>query len=266
MYGRKRYRDAGDAPIAFRRRLFGGGYRRGGFKPFNQTNRSQIWQLKKQLRQGSMPLIPAEKKFVDIGNTSNLVASTDWTGGEEDDATMLCLNGVAQGAGNSQRVGMKYAIHSIQINGAFFVDSEINQTAADAALQASASLVWDKQTNAAQLNSEDVFNNTSGIATAQACQNGMRNMSFTKRFKVLKTAKCVLKPPTLSWDGTNMEQGGDANEFQWFVEFKRPVIVECSGTGATVASIMNHSFHMIGHATSTQAQLVYTSRIRYSDV
>lgn len=262
----KRPRDAGDYYTGPNKRFRTQAQRPMRFLPFYQNRAMPSRQMiVRSLGYGQRPILPAEKKFVDqsVAIAQGMTANTAWAAGELDPATNNCINAVAQGSGNSQRVGMKYAVHSIEVSGQLQVPAEANQTAGDTAITTFIALVWDKQTNAAQLNSEDVY---TSLAEVGAITQPLRNMNFSKRFKVLRTFKCVLKPPTLSWDGTNMEQGGDAHQFTWYVKFMKPVIVECSGTGATVASIMNHSFHVVGQASSTQALITYNSRVRYSDV
>jgi len=266
MYKRKR--SAGDAEPPLRRRLYAGGYRKSAFQPFLRTARMTKPQMLQLLARGPRSILPAEKKFMDISHSGALSIAVDWTGAEEDNATMLCLNAVAQGAGNSQRVGLKYAIYSLEVTGCVNIGQQADQTASDSAVPTFVACVWDKQTNGAQLNSEDVYTNPAGVFSS--LPSPLRNMSYSKRFKVLRTFQHVLKPPTLAYDGTNMEQGGDLAQFHWMINFPKPVIVECKGTSNTVADIVNHSFHVIGVAgtesPSPTAEIQYNARIRYTDV
>lgn len=259
----KRYRDAGDSAPPFRRRLFGGGYKK--YYPV-QVGRVPVLRMKKAMARGPDPIFSAEKKFVDQGIViaTGMQANTGWAAGELDPVTNNCLNAIAQGTGDSQRIGRKYAVHSIEVTGQVSVPAETNQTTGDTAISTFIALVWDKQTNGAQLNSEDVYKSVQ--AEVQSICSPLRVLTFSKRFKVLRTEQCVLKPPTLSWDGTNMEQGGDTHQFKWFVKFFKPIIVECTGTTAVVTSIMDNSFHVVGQASSSAALITYNSRVKYSDV
>ena len=107
-----------------------------------------------------------------------------------DPATIDCLNGVAQGNGPTNRIGRKFTMKSILIQGAIHIAAQTNQTALDEAPVVYIALVLDTQTNGVTLNSEDVFTNPVGNGTLAVAP--LRNMSNTGRFKVLKslTMRC----------------------------------------------------------------------------
>lgn len=207
-----------------------------------------------------------EKKYLDTYGTGSIVANDDMTGAEIDPVTVNCLNAVAQGDGATNRDGNKYAITEIHIKGAAFVQSQTNQTAADQPPQVFFALVQDKQTNAAQLNSEDVYTNpASGTTIGQG--NPFRNIQFSKRFKVIRTLLMNIPPGPITYDGTNIEQAGSRCPFEFYVKLKKPIYVECKGTSANVTDIVDNSLHMIAVQESDQTTYTvsyfYNSRIRF---
>jgi len=123
-------------------------------------------------------------------------------------------------------------------------------------------LVLDKQTNGAQLNSEDVFKNT--IAAAATAANPVRNLLFANRFQVLKEWRGTLTPPAVSFDGTNMEVWGSSERIECFIPMDLPVNFN-SGTTASVANVIDNSLHMIAfcNGTGLAANLHYNARIRF---
>lgn len=205
-----------------------------------------------------------ERKWLDSSiNAVTINAAGNMTGCEMDPGA-LCLNFPLMGTGQNNRIGNKYNITSIQVTGLCYLNPEANQTGAEPAYKINVALVWDKQTNGAQLNSEDVWANPA--ATVAGAANPLRNLLYSKRFKILKKTLVTLKPTTLSYDGTNMEQGGDVAPFEFYKEFKKPVVVECRGNSGDVTDIVNHSFHVLASANvGGITTMFYNARIRFTD-
>lgn len=204
-----------------------------------------------------------EYKFLDSGRASMaLVSPTDATGAEADPATVNCLNAVAQGDGPSDRDGRVYTITSVQIRGRAVLASQINQTAADDIPYVYIALVLDMQTNGAQLNSEDVYTNPIASSGMAVCP--FRNLQYSKRFRVLATRVMNLPMPSLSYDGTNMEQSGSSSYFSMNVNNLR-IKVDTKGTSANVTDIVDNSLHLIAFCSSTAGSptLSYNSRVRF---
>lgn len=202
-----------------------------------------------------------ELKFVDSGRDQlTFAAPTDSTGGEYDDTTMLCLNGIAQGDAQNQRDGREVRIKSIFVHFNVFMGAQINQTAGDVPPIVFLAIVQDTQTNKAQMNSEDCFTNP--IASAFGAPLCFRQLENSKRFKVMWSKRLQFKAPPLAWDGTNLEQSGQSlYETADITGLNIPV--NYSGTGATVAAVTDNSFHIIGFASSTLCQMTWNSRIRF---
>lgn len=213
------------------------------------------------------PRAVTERKYFDSERTSLALPAltTNFASAELDPATLNTLYCPVTGDDFNQRTGRKCQVVSIKIRGAITVPIQINQTAADAAARVRLILVMDQQTNASQLNSEDVITSGAGSGAIDMFQNP----AFFGRFKVLKDKTFVLANPNMTWDGTNIEQGGLSRPFKMTVKFRKPVNVHFNSTnGGTVADIIDNSFHVIGGADdiSLAPTIIYKCRVTYIDV
>lgn len=205
--------------------------------------------------------IGIEKKYFDSGVSNvSLSADPNATGLEVDPATVNCLNAIDVGNTQTTRDGSHYIIKSLFLKGTLFVAAQANQTALDVAPDYFIAVVQDTQTNGAQLNSEDVFTNpVAGVATCM-----FRNLQYSSRFKVLWSTKVRGRPVTVTYDGTNIEQGGYTQFFECSLP-KLNIKVQCKGTGNGVADIVDNSLHVIACTSSqnTTPSIYYNSRIRF---
>lgn len=204
-----------------------------------------------------------ELKFYDTSLAGLAIpAPADATGGELDPSTTILFNSVVQGDGESQRDGRQISMRSIGIKGLINVNVQANQTVADVAPIVFLALVLDTQTNGATIASENVYVNKSGNAMLAA--HPFRNLQFSKRFQVLKTLTLSLEQPEMTYDGTNIEQGGYDTPFQMFVNLDG-ITVNYSGTTETVANITDNSLHLIGYASgvTTVPLIYYNARLRF---
>lgn len=203
-----------------------------------------------------------EIKFSDQKYSGNIVTSSDASGMEADPATTNCLNAVAQGDGESQRDGKNYMVKSLYINGHITALAKTNQTALLENYPIMLAVVQDTQTNAAQLNSEDVFATLAATGYADLL---FRNLQYSKRFKVLWKQVYQMEPPPASYDGTNIEIAG-IKPINFTVALPRlNMSVETKGTTGNVTDIINNSLHFIavqGPSGYTPV-LTYASRIRF---
>jgi len=202
-----------------------------------------------------------EYKFVDQIKAGTLVVATA-AGAEVDPATTACLNAVAEGDGESQRIGRKYTVTSVHVQGAVYRQNRNAQAEVGDANFVKIALVLDTQTNAAQLNSEDVFISAGSGALA------FKNLQYAKRFKILHQETIDVQPGAPSWNGTaaQLETGGYNCSFQINKKLNLPVL--CKGTSANVTDITDNSLHMIAMANLSAAnasgiEIVYSSRVRF---
>lgn len=210
-----------------------------------------------------------EKKYFDSALANQTFSNqADWSaaGNVLDPTALGCLNCPAQGTSAITRVGYRYNIVELHIAGAVQWVAEANQSAADNAPIACWALVMDKQPNATAAGANYAnliyqnLANVGGTVTAP-----MRVMQYSKRFKVLRMWKEVLIPTTLSYDGTNMEQGGNAIAFEYMKRWKKPIRVETTGNSGTYADNVNVAFHVIGLCTNPAVTISYNCRIKFTD-
>ncbi len=208
--------------------------------------------------------VPVENKFLDMARTSiALTEPSNATGGEVSPATLLCLNSMAQGDTASSRDGHVIVMTSIHITG------NIKQAPIDSVAIAEEEpfgvlyLVMDTQTNGVQLNSEDVFHNEA--ATALCAANPVRDLTFGKRFIILKKFRFNFSGRGVyvhDLAATTVNRIGVSIPFEIHRKFKIPV--RFNDGSATVASIVDNSLHLICYCTGqNQTTLNYNARLRF---
>lgn len=204
-----------------------------------------------------------ELKYVDYALVNHaIVAPTDAAGAECDPATALSLNAIAQGDGEQQRDGKQVCIKSCYVTGDVDIPARTNQTAGSNVPTVFIALVLDKQTNAAQLNSEDVYTNPGASAILAA--NPVRDLQYSSRFQVLDSVLLQMPQPAITYDGTNIEQAGTRMPFKlsWTGELMTQYIL----TTAAIGAIQDHSIHVIAYCgpdTTFAPVISYNSRVRF---
>lgn len=203
-----------------------------------------------------------EKKFYDASlNGSTIAANTDCTGGEYDPSTTNMITTPPVGDGEQSRDGKRIVLKSIMVRGTIAKAALANQTALALPTEVFLAVVLDKQTNGAQMNSEDCFLNGSTAAVTLATP--LRNLLFSNRFKILKSDIFKLEPKMSAWDGTNIEIAGDMVSFDWYIPMRNLVVNFNAGTTASVANVMDNSVHVIAFATNATCTLSYNARCRF---
>ncbi len=239
-------------------------YRAGGAKRSYKRRRSAPTPRRaRRINARTAGFLGIEKKFFDQVNTGTAILATSSPSGGENDPAANCLNAIAQGDQESNRDGRKCMMKSVQVTGIIYQDTQQAQSAPDTTPICYIALVLDRQTNGAQLNSEDVFVNPSA-QSGLGCSL-LRNLQFISRFKVLKSAQIVLPQPTVYFDsGSNTtEASGTVTPFQMYVKLELPI--NFTGTTSTVANIVDNSLHIIAFCSANQTapQLQYNSRVRF---
>lgn len=203
-----------------------------------------------------------EKKYYDSSlNGSTIAANTDCTGGEYDPSTTNMITTPPVGDGEQSRDGKQIVCKSVVIKGTIAKAALTNQTALALPTEVFLAVVLDTQSNAAQMNSEDCFINGSTAAVTLATP--LRNLLFSRRFKILKSDCFKLEPKMASWDGTNIEIAGDMVSFDWYIPMRDLKINFNAGTTASIANVVDNSVHVIAFATNATTTLSYNARLRY---
>lgn len=202
-----------------------------------------------------------ERKFIDF-NVAADTFTTVWAGGEMEDGTALSLTATAIGDTESTRDGRVYYINSVHVKGFIINPQTESQTGPLGDQLARLAMVWDTQTNGAQLNAEDVFLTIGGIEDV----NSFRNLQNSHRFIVLKDKTFRVGMNSMINEGAiNLFGNGIIRiPFKMNKTFKKPIKVRCTGTTAAVGSISDNSIHLIGCASSASLQLTYQSRCRFT--
>lgn len=211
--------------------------------------------------------IQPERKYFDAELNSTVIptSTSTWAGAELDPAGQGSLFNPSRGDDIGDRTGRKVQVLSIKIRGFINVVAQTNQTDADNAFVGRLVLVQDKQTNATQLNAEDVIQSGAGSVATMMFQSS----AFFGRFNVLKDKVFKFQSPTLTYDGTNIEQSGLIMPFKMNHKFVKPVVVNYNATnGGTVADCVDNSFHLIGLTNNaTLANTInYKVRTAFIDV
>ncbi len=201
--------------------------------------------------------IGIETKFVDFERPITTIAST-WAGGELDEATALAVSAIAQGDGESNRDGRKANLLSVHLKGFIRIASQEAQANPVFGGIVRLILVLDKQTNGAQLNAEDVV-----TVTTQDI-NAWRNLQNSQRFRILKDQRFDMSVSNMStFQANDFSTSQQEVPFEFHVVFKKPIVVNHTGTTAVVASIADNSIHLIGMSTLAIHQISYVSRVRF---
>ncbi len=209
-----------------------------------------------------------ENKYFDTTKAAtSLTASADWTGTEFDPATFLTLFVPVKGSAINERIGRMVKVKKVKVVGMISIAAQANQTVPDSACVVRLALVQDMQTNAAQMQGEQVFA-APGSASALNAVGSFQSLANFGRFRVLKDIKFTLQDPNISWDGTNMEQQGQARPFKLTYNFKTPQVVHFNATnGGTIADIVDHSWHVVANCSSAELlpAIVYEARVVYCE-
>lgn len=213
------------------------------------------------------PRAVTERKYFDSENAGITIQTKDddWTGTEVDPTANSLFTPVT-GDDFNHRTGRKVQVLSLKIKGYLSILQNTNETQVYDVPAVRIVLYQDKQTNGAQAQGENVI--SSGAADDAILM--FQNPANFGRFRILKDKYFTMPQPMVSWDGTNIEQGGLGKPFKWNINFKIPVFVHFNATnGGTIADIIDNSFHIIAakfdQGTPVDIFLQYKCRTTFLD-
>lgn len=164
------------------------------------------------------------------------------------------LDGIAPGAGASQRIGMKIMIRSLEFRLRSYA------TPATGTDQLHRIVIFlDRQANAATPGATAAL--TAAAVLSSASELGMRNLAQRHRFKILYDKTKVL----------NATGEPFSDQFlKVYMKFRRPIVVEYNaGTAGTIADIASNALYVMYYgsnvAGATAGTISGILRIRYSD-
>lgn len=185
-----------------------------------------------------------EMKYFDSTKAAtNLVAAADWTGAELDPNTGMFAPTV--GATINQRIGRKVYAKSLRIRG-IIGTNPATTGAAYPPCQVRLLLVQDTQTNAAQLNSEDVMQ-APATATALAATNSRQALTQLGRYRVLKDKVFILQDP--NFVSSSVAGAPLLRPFKFNIDLKDQIVTFNSTNGGTIADVVDNSWHIIAIAS-----------------
>lgn len=211
-----------------------------------------------------------ENKFYDA-DLSGKTLHDEWNANALCDPGDMPLNTVAIGDGVSERDGRQYSINKIHVRGTLLVEVAEELTEPPLDYKVKIALVLDTQTNGSQMQPGDVYH-SDGITENGKDINGMRELEFVKRFRVLKEQTIIMRS---SLTATNYistggavfyTRGGLKQMFEWNIDrTKNPICVNLNGTDGTIGTITDNSLHIIAIADEPNVVgLSYSSRIRFT--
>lgn len=222
-------------------------------------------QVQKNTRTGGF--LDKELKFLDteLDSTNTIPASTTGAEFPPTSGCTGCISSPAQGDGPSQRDGKKIILKEVFINGEVHRPAGTGLTSAPVDLSGFVALVLDTQTNAAQLSSENVYN-----ATTSHASTALRNLEYSKRFKVLALERFRLPSPNTVQTAAGTAASPEQHyPFQMYKKLNLPVTFN-SGTTADIANVVDNSLQLIavcdnagGAASGNFSRLLYKTRVRY---
>lgn len=206
-----------------------------------------------------------EMKFYDTALAPTaILAPTGCAGAEYDPSVTSMISTPVQGDTEQNRDGKKIACNSVHIDGVINWPGDATDANVAAGSTVFVALVLDTQSNAAQMNSEDCYKNTSASATLAA--SPQRNLLFGPRFKVLKKRTYTFIPSGTWKNGANdFISPGKNTIFSWHVPLNNMIINFNSGTTASIANVVDNSLHVIAYTNDVQQAptIAYNARLRF---
>lgn len=197
-----------------------------------------------------------EVKFVDDGQFTSTMA-TALSSANGDPTTRACLNAMAQGDGDSERVGRRIVMKSLELQGN--IGLHYGDSAAFVGTYARMVVYLDKQTNGVQSTPDEVYTAGTGASV-----NAYPDLAQSGRFKILVDKWVDLTPGGFSWNGTVWASLGSKKHFRVHVDLN-DMEANFTGTGGTVANIVDNSIHVFFVCSSSfiDCTMQYSSRLRY---
>lgn len=202
--------------------------------------------------------IGLENKFIDT-EINNEALTTSWATHEQ--ATFDSLSATAIGDTESTRDGRVYHINSLHFKYRYRIPATEAQVTPPVQQNVRLLLVWDTQSNGAQLTATNVMDagGTNDVLS-------FRNLQFTKRFRVLYDRTMNIKVPFQGQGGVDLFANQQVLSPVISVnrQFKTPIKVNCSGTTAAIGSITDNSLHCIAIGSTALPLLSFQCRVRFS--
>lgn len=211
-----------------------------------------------------------EMKYFDTEGTNLTVpASSNWAGTEVQPNvgtpnTFVCPT---VGSAINQRIGRDITLMKLKIRGLIRVVPQQAVSTLDEACIVRLILVQDMQTNAAQVQGEQVMQ-PSTTADPSNCINTYQNLANFGRFKVFKDERIPLIQPEAVYEATSADQSGYNVPFEYTIQFPVGLKIRFNATnGGTIADIVDNSFTLLATCNNINLapKLYYSARACYKE-
>lgn len=201
--------------------------------------------------------VGAELKYADQQVLGRLVSNSVATA-DQDPATVLCLNGVAQGTSQSERLGLRAVFKSLDIRGQIQWGTTLTQGDYCRIV-----VFIDKQTNGAQYTETDVLLDVGGAGYDPCAHKNLENQA---RFQILHDKTYwPTSAPNQHYNGATVSNGIYVQPFRVFKRLggKKGLITRFLSTGGNIGDIADNSIHIMAISTTTSTNIGYLSRVRF---
>lgn len=209
-----------------------------------------------------------EKKFFDKAYGAGAVGQ-DLQGADQGRRLITTVS-LAQGTGESQRIGRKIGIESFHIYGQFIQQPVVNEVLGTPSNNiVRCILVVDTQNNGAtNIELANLLDNSAGPVDDI---DSFRKLDTGSRFTVLKDEFITLPSQDIIQgvlaDGTDYSCAERITHMEFHKRFKQPLMIEYNGTNGTANEITSNNlfFCMISGRGPSRLFFSGLSRIRYTD-
>jgi len=214
--------------------------------------------------------VGSELKFVDCGfNGITIGAAVALTGAGcelyPNSGISGCISAPAQGDGDQERDGKNYILKSADFSGV--VDHFTLSDQPDVYDNGGYffAMVLDKQTNGLAFNSEDVFLNPINTVGLGCFPYPLRNLTNSKRFKILDSKFVDQKGMFSGSDGTGTLSFGPMTRVPVSLHWKGSIKVSSLLGTASVAAVSDNSISILAYAMNTNFTPTFfgKSRVRF---
>lgn len=213
------------------------------------TTRVNQHRLKAALRRvEKVEETTAELKFVDYERTeANIGTSIVFI----DPTLEQTISGIAQGDGQSERIGRTVAYVSLHIRGRI---TYTPTTSSQVVPSVRICCLLDRQTNQSRASVADIFSVSANPFTS------FQNLTYESRFTILRDQELVLAPFA---NGGSSEPMDAVHNFTMNIRLDRNPITLYTGTSNRVVDMTNNSIHLLLLPSADRIGYSYTSRLRY---
>lgn len=206
-----------------------------------------------------------ERKFYDTALVGGLIkAPADCTNGMQDPSATSMISTPAQGDGEQNRDGKQICMQYVEIS--FAVSFAGRETAADVPTIPSiyVAVVLDRQSNAAQMTSQDCFKNLGAAAGTAA--NPLRNLLSSRRYKILRKKMFTFSAlPISHFVADSFAHANERRTWTWFIPLNMLKVNFNAGITASIANVVDNSIHVVAYCSSEDCvpTISYNARLRF---